>query len=294
MILNVSGRTDVVAFYSKWFIKRYRLGFVDVRNPFNNNLVNRINFKDVDAILFCTKNPWPIIKYLPEIKHPILFHVTLTGYQKDIEPNVINKSKVIEGVKQVSKIIGIENIAIRYDPIFLSQKYNLDYHIKAFKRICALLTGYVNTIIVSFMDDYKNVRKNKKVLQYREFTENDYKQIGINFSKIAALYNMKVQTCFEERNLIEYGFEKGECLSQELAYKLTGKKFKKWRARKEGKCNCVEMVDIATYNTCFHFCKYCYANYDEKKVLENIANHDDDSSLLVGKLLIGDKIKIRE
>lgn len=30
MILNVSGRTDIVAFYSDWFIKRYREGFVDV------------------------------------------------------------------------------------------------------------------------------------------------------------------------------------------------------------------------------------------------------------------------
>ena len=57
MILNVSGRTDVVAFYSKWFMNRYREGYIDVRNPFNPNLVSRINFSDVDAIFFCTKNP---------------------------------------------------------------------------------------------------------------------------------------------------------------------------------------------------------------------------------------------
>lgn len=33
MILNVSGRTDIVAFYTKWFMKRMQEGFVDVRNP---------------------------------------------------------------------------------------------------------------------------------------------------------------------------------------------------------------------------------------------------------------------
>ena len=42
MILNVSGRTDIVAFYSEWFMKRYKEGFVDVRNPFNPKMVSRI------------------------------------------------------------------------------------------------------------------------------------------------------------------------------------------------------------------------------------------------------------
>lgn len=51
---------------------------------------------------------------------------------------------------------------------------------------------------------------------------------------------MVVQTCFEDRNLTEYGFKKGECLSHELAYKLTGKTYKSWKARKERKCECVE------------------------------------------------------
>ena len=64
MILFVSGRTDIPAFYSNWFINRVKAGFVDVRNPFNQNLVSRINFSDVDAILFCTKNPVPILKYI--------------------------------------------------------------------------------------------------------------------------------------------------------------------------------------------------------------------------------------
>ena len=62
MILNVSGRCDIVAFYMEWFMNRYKEGYVDVRNPFNPNLVSRINFSDVDLILFCTKNPISNIK----------------------------------------------------------------------------------------------------------------------------------------------------------------------------------------------------------------------------------------
>lgn len=294
MILNVSGRTDIVAFYSKWFLNRLKEGYVDVRNPFNPNLVSRINFENVDLILFCTKNPIPIIDKLDDIKIPYIFHITITPYKNDIEPNLPSKSDIIEAVKKISTTIGIENVYVRYDPIFISEIYNIEYHIKAFTKLCSLLKGYVKTIIVSFIDNYQNVRKNLPYLKYRSFTEEDYKLIGENFSKIAKNNNMVVQTCFEERNLTEYGFIKGECMSKELAFKLTGKAYKKWQARKGSACNCVELVDIGMYNSCNHLCKYCYANYDESKVKININNHDVNSSLLIGHINSNDIIKPRK
>ena len=293
MILNVSGRTDIVAFYTEWFINRYKEGYVDVRNPFNPSLVSRIKFENVDLIMFCTKNPLPIIKYLKDIDKPILFHITLTPYKCDIEPYVPDKAKIIEGIKEISNIIGIDNVCVRYDPIFISDKYTVEYHIKAFSKLCSLLNGYVKKVIVSFIDNYKNVRSNKRYINDLPFTEEIYKKIGENFSKIAKENNMTVQTCFEDRNLTKYGFTKGECISAELAFKLTGKIYKPWKARKERKCNCVEMVDIGAYNTCTHLCKYCYANYDEKQVKNNIKQHDKKSSLLIGELKSNDIIKER-
>ena len=293
MILNVSGRTDIVGFYTEWFMNRYKEGFVDVRNPFNPKMVSRIKFENVDLILFCTKNPIPILDRLKEIDQPILFHVTLTPYKEDIEPNVPNKKDIIEAIKKLSEIIGKDKLTIRYDPIFLSDKYNLEYHVKAFDKVCNLLDGYVNKILVSFIDNYKNVRKNEKILNFREFTEKDYETIGRSFSNSAKKHNMIVHTCFEDRNLLEYGFAKGECLSHELAFKLTGKTYKNWTARKEQKCNCVKMVDIGVYNSCKHFCKYCYANFDERQVNNNYINHNKNSSLLIGNLNNGDIIKER-
>ena len=264
MILNVSGRTDIVAFYSKWFMNRYREGFLDVRNPFQTKLVSRIYFENVDAILFCTKNPIPILKDISEIKKPILFHITLTPYQKDIEPNVPPKGQIIEAIKKISSMIGKKYVYVRYDPIFLSEKYDINYHIKSFEHLCTLLDGFVEHIIISFLDDYKNV------------------------------HNMTIQTCCEKKNLVEYGFDKKECLSHTLAFQLTGKtNFKTWKARGNN-CKCVEMVDVGVYNTCSHFCKYCYANYDEKQVEENRKNHIDTSSLLIGELKDDDVIKIRK
>lgn len=294
MILFASGRTDIPAFYSNWFINRVKVGFVDVRNPFNQKLVSRIYFSDVDMIMFCSKNPLPMINKLDILKVPVLFHVTITPYSKDVEPNIPDKRLIIEGVKKLSLVLGIDNVVVRYDPIFLSDKYNVDYHIRAFDKLCKNLNGYVNKIIVSFMDEYKNVRSNKNILKYRAFTREDYKKIGEAFSKSAMDNGMSVQTCFEDEDLTQYGFVKGECLSHELAYILTGKKFKSSNVRKEKKCECVQMVDIGDYNSCMHMCKYCYANYDEKAVSSNFERHDDNSSLLIGSIQSDDVIKVRK
>ena len=293
MILNVSGRCDIVAFYTPWFMNRYKEGFVDVRNPFYPNLVSRINFLDVDLIVFCTKNPIPIIDHIKEIKIPIIFQVTITPYKEEIE-KIKKKKEIIQAVQKLATIFDPEYIYIRYDPIFLSPKYTLDYHLKAFSKLTTLLEGSCKHIIVSFLDIYKNVLKNKDILNYQDFKEEDYKIIGRNFSKIAASHGMTVQTCFEERNLVEYGFLKADCLSPELAFKLTGKKYPKWRARKGGNCNCCNMVDIGFYNSCLHMCKYCYANYLESEVVTNYKNHDPNSSLLIGSLKETDIIKIRK
>ena len=83
-------------------------------------------------------------------------------------------------------------------------------------------------------------------------------------------------------------------MSKELAYKLTGKKYKKWKARKNVPCECIEMVDIGVYNSCKHFCKYCYANFSEKEVNDNYNKHNPNSSLLIGELEKDDEIKIRK
>lgn len=291
MILNVSGRCDIVAFYSKWFMNRYNDGYVDVRNPFYPKLVSRIYFEDVDLIVFCTKNPLPILDDLKKVNKPIIFQVTLTPYGKDIEPNVISKGKIVNGIKELSKILGVENVYVRYDPILINDKYDVNFHIKAFKCLCEKLNGYVKHIIVSFVDDYKTVRYNMNVLKLQKIDDSILKEIGENFSKIALENGMSVQTCFEKNDLSCYGFVSSSCVSSKIAFNLTGKKFPKWKARD---CGCVQMVDIGVYNTCRHFCKYCYANYDEKKVLYNMKSHDDDSSLLVGQIEKKDVVKIRK
>ena len=293
MILMVSGRTDIINYYNEWFINRLKNGFVDVRNPINPNLVSRIFFSDVDLIVICTKNPLPIIPYLKDIKIPILMQVTLTSYKNDIEVNVINKKLIIEGIKEIRKTIGKDNIYVRYDPILLNDKYDIDYHIKAFKKLTDLLKDNINYYIISFIDIYKNVKKHLNELKLKEIKIEDKIKIVNNFSYLAHQNNSKIISCAEDDLLLNYGLDKGECISPNEVYRLTGKiDFKVQNIRKNN-CRCLSSVDIGSYNSCLNFCKYCYANFKEEDIIKNNKSHNKYSSLLIGDLKDTDIIKVR-
>ena len=95
MIVSVSRRTDIPAFYSDWFYNRLKDGYVDVINPFNAKQANRISLKkeDVECFVFWTKNPKRFMERLNELDgYNYYFQLTLNSYGKDIEPNVPCKS----------------------------------------------------------------------------------------------------------------------------------------------------------------------------------------------------------
>lgn len=47
-------------------------------------------------------------------------------------------------------------------------------------------------------------------------------------------------------------------------------------------CGCMISKDIGMYNTCRHFCVYCYANTSKEAVLRNKDKHDDESESIIG------------
>lgn len=297
MILFVSGRCDIPAFYSDWFFNRLHEGYVDVRNPYNEHQISRIildgNF--IDCILFCTKDPSPMLDRLDEISFPFLFHVTLTGYHKDIEPGIPDKRKIIQAVKQLSEKIGKERVIIRYDPILLSPRYQPVYHEKAFASLCEQLQGYVDTYIISFIDLYKNTRKNAARIRLREMTESQMTEIGKRIGQVASRYQVHVQTCAEQIDLHAYGITKGLCIGRDDLKRRLGQDIRLPIGKGvRDTCGCLPTVDIGDYNACAHYCAYCYANYDEKRIRENMRKHDPKSSVLIGHIHAEDHIAIRK
>ena len=293
MILSVSERCDIVAFYMEWFCNRLQAGFLDVRNPFYPKQVSRIilDKEHIEAIVFCTKNPEPLYRRIKEIPYPFILHVTITPYLNDIEPFVPDKKKTIAIVKKISQEIGKDRVIIRYDPSFISPKYNIDYHKKMFTRVCEEINGYASRIIISFVDLKRNTLKNRKILNMEPLTREKVDTLASFMGKVAAKNHLVISTCAENLSLEKFGFQNIPCTPEVSIQRLLNNQ-KKYRQNKTREnCSCIDMVDIGSYNTCPHFCRYCYANYEEKQVLSNEKQHDPTSSLLIGHLNTDDIVK---
>ena len=294
MILNTGSRTDIPAFYSEWFRNRIRDGFVLVRNPYYPELVlrYRIDPSVVDLIAFCTKNPAPMLPEMDMLKaFRQLWYVTITPYGKEIEPGVPDKSEVLNTFCALSDRIGSRHIIWRYDPIFLNDTYSIPFHIQAFEEMCARLSGYTQRIVISFIDLYEKTKRNFP--EVREVSSADRLVIGKAFSGIARRYGMRVHTCLEGTDMAQFGIDTGGCMTKRVLEEVLGEELLvpsgTTPARKG--CSCLLGADIGAYNTCRHFCKYCYANYNRDLVIKNSADHDPASPFLIGHEMPGDQIK---
>lgn len=295
MIINTGQRTDIPAFYSKWFMNRIREGYVLVRNPYYPSLVTKflLNPDVVDVIGFCTKNPRPMFKYLDELK-PFgqFWYISITGFDKDIEPNVHSIDQVIEDFKFLSDKVGKNAIALRYTPIIINEKYTLQRHIDTFEYITSKLEGYTSLAVFGFVDIYDKLKRN-----HPEIIDCDDSLkiiIAKEFLKIANKHHMELRLCSKEKWLSSYGIDVKGCMRLEdyeraIGFSLTPTK--KMEARR-GYCTCYLSNDIGSYNSCLHLCSYCYANGNSNLVLSNFKKHDEDSPFLIGNISPDDKIRL--
>lgn len=299
MIISASRRTDIPTYYSTWFLNRVRAGYVYVRNPMNTHQISKITLSPgvVDGIVFWTKNPTPMLNKLAALKdYMYYFQFTLNSYGVDIEKNIPSKNKVIvPAFQQLSDLIGSDRVIWRYDPIFLSKTYTMDYHIYYFEELAKRLSSYTKKCTISFLDFYRNTEKNIASLGIIKFSVELQEQLAKYIAQIAHSYGLQVDTCAERINLQQYGIGHARCiddrlLGQLIQYPLSVKKDKNQRLE----CGCIESLDIGAYNTCCNGCQYCYANYNEKVVEINSGKHNPDSPLLIGEVGSEDKITERK
>lgn len=297
MIVSVSRRTDIPAFYSEWFFNRLKEGYVYVLNPMNLNQVSKVELtpETVDCFVFWTKNAKPMLNRLDELReYNYYFQYTITGYKTEVEKGIYNKKEVIQTFKELSKKIGKERVIFRYDPIFFSEEYSISYHCKVFKKLCEQLDGYTEKCVISFIDLYKKTERNTQTLNILPTTIESINNISKKFSEIAQEHNISIETCSEADDLTEFGVKKGKCIDDSVVSKIIGYEVnvKKDDTQREV-CGCVKSIDIGQYNTCMHHCLYCYANFNYKQVEDNFKSHDKKYPLLIGKVREDAKITVR-
>lgn len=299
MILSASRRTDIPNYYSEWLARRFRAGFLCVRNPMNFRQVSRITLNPnvIDCIVFWTKNPAPMLPYLDEYRrYMYYFQFTLTGYGKDIEPGLPDKRRIlIPAFCELADRIGRDRVIWRYDPIFLSDHYTLDYHVKAFTRIAEALAGRTRRVVISFLDDYEKTKRNMKGINIQGLTKEKMRRLAHSFAVIAGRYGMEIQTCAEKIDLSEYGITHGACIDREYIEHLLGCRLRAGKDHgQRPECRCMESVEIGSYHTCRNGCRYCYANFSDGRLQARIRDFDVDSPILCGKMESEDRITERK
>lgn len=288
MIVSVSRRTDIPAFYSEWFYNRIADGEVLIRNPFNRKQISRVQLSrdSVDCFVFWTKNPEPMMSKLKLLNgYNYYFQFTLTSYRKDIEANLPAKRDVVEIFRRLVSSIGKERVIWRYDPILINNYYTKEYHYECFEALAAKLHGYTDKCVISFIDNYKETKRNMDKLCLKEVMDRDMLEIAGRLVQIAAKYSISIESCAEKIDLSSAGVSHGQCIDGKLITAITGKNF--LNAKKDNireACNCIKSVDIGEYNSCLHGCAYCYASYNSAVIHRNYASHNKNSKLLLGEL----------
>ncbi len=329
VIISASRSTDIPAFYAKWFFNRLAKGYCVWYNPFNQQPMY-VSFKNCKVIVFWTKNPAPIIPYLPELdKRGIhyYFQVTLNDYVKEgFEPIVPSVEERVETFKTLSNFIGKEKVIWRFDPLIITPNIGPRELLTRIWNVGNKLKGYTDKLVFSFVDvkAYRKVQNNL-VKETMLFTKEDVENAEANFAQRIEIveglkkirevwykdgWTVEMATCAEDIDLEAYGIEHNRCIDgelmkrifsddKELVYYLHTLKWperdmfgeippipqKPKNVKDTGQrkiCGCMVSKDIGMYNTCRHFCVYCYANTSKEAVLRNKDKHNDESESIIG------------
>lgn len=328
IIISASRSTDIPAFYAKWFFNRLAKGYCVWYNPFNQQMMY-ISFERCRMIVFWTKNPAPIIPYLPELdKRGIhyYFQVTLNDYVKEgFEPNVPSVDERVETFKKLSSLIGKEKVIWRFDPLIIAPNISPRELLTRIWNVGNKLKGLTDKLVFSFVDvkTYKKVQNNL-VNETTLFTKEDVENAEANHAQRIEIveglkkireawhkegWDIEMATCAEDIDLDAYGIEHNRCIDGELMKRIFADDSElvyylhtlKWpekdmfgeippipqktkNVKDTGQrkiCGCMVSKDIGMYNTCRHFCVYCYANTSKELVLKNAQRHNDYSESII-------------
>ncbi len=296
MIISVSRRTDIPAFYTSWFMNRIRAGYCTVPNPFNRKQITHVSLKpdDVDVLVFWTRNPKPILPYLNELSHMgFRYYVqyTLMNNPSEFDPKSPSIESAITTFQELAQSITPEKVIWRYDPIVFSPKTDAHFHEHTYRQIAAELKGSTSRSVISIVDIYRKAKKRVGALarQGMEITPHNnppnpwFDELMRTFVSIAHEHEMEIVSCAEEVDLQPYGIRPGKCIDDEYIKNVfdidvTHKKDKSQRQE----CGCVISRDIGMYDTCVYGCQYCYATSSFERAKKNREQHDPESPSLIG------------
>jgi DNA repair photolyase len=292
VVISASRRTDIPAFYADWFMNRVREGWCSVPNPFNSNQISEISLRpdDVEAIVFWSKNPQPILGHLDELDQRgflYYFLITLNDYPAIIEPGVPKLPARVASFKQLAEKLGSERVVWRYDPIIISTATPYSYQAERFGDLCRVLAGSTRRVIISLVDYYRKTERRLSEIETNELrfdrdaaARPETRELLSEMSRVAGDHGIEIQSCAQSEDFSDVGVPAGSCIDGELIRRL-GREVRQTKAKgQRDACRCIESRDIGINDTCIHGCRYCYATRNHDVASRRHAEHKPEGAAL--------------
>lgn len=291
VIISASRATDIPAFYADWFFSRLRTGYSGWVNPFSGKK-SYISYDRARLIVFWSKNPEPLLSYLPELRTRGInsfIQFTLNDYAVDgLEPGVPPLEQRIDTFRRLVDALGFGRVVWRFDPLVLTGRIDVPYLLEKLSAVGDRLQGYTEKLVFSFADiaAYRGVaaRMREQGIASREFGEAEMLLFARELNALNRKWGFEIATCGEKIDLSSFGIEHSRCIDDRLMIKYFSEDealmgFLGWPGKYPGGslfpqqdcslnkdkgqralCGCVASKDIGAYGTCAHGCVYCYAN----------------------------------
>lgn len=283
LIVSASRATDIPAFYSDWFFKRLQIGYVRWKNPFNGQDLY-VSFTKTRFIVFWSKNPEPLIPYLPILRDKGIgcyFQFTLNDYSREkYEPNIPRVERRVDTFKKLVDTLGFGTVVWRFDPLILTDKVDESMLIEKISNLAQNLKGYTEKLVFSFADisTYVKVARNlsNQGVHYREWTEDSMRWFAQQLKDLDL--GLQLSTCAEKIDLSDFRINHNRCIDPDLICRISPELFREIGELKNDKgqrklCGCISSKDIGVYNTCPHGCIYCYANSSGELAMKKFNQH---------------------
>ena len=289
MIISASYRTDIPAFYGKWFMERLRAGYCKIVRPYSR-CMERVSLarKDVCGFVFWGRNLAPFRKHLREIKErgfPFVILYGINGYPRSLEPFVPKPEKSAGMLRELSNEHGPRVCVWRYDPIVITSLTPSDFHLRNFDTLASALAGSTDEVVISFLHPYKKTVRNmdktasEAGFTWRDPTLEEKRTLASQLVEIARSHGLQLSVC-AQREYIVPGAADAKCIDAVRLGDVAGEPIRASKSGHRKKCGCFASTDIGEYNTCPYGCAYCYAVDNHSAAKRRFSQHDPNSDFL--------------
>lgn len=279
MIISASRRTDLAAYYPEWLAGRIDAGYCQVRNPFDARRSSRVSLApdEVDFMVLWTRDPRPMIPKMGELDGRGIrsyVQMTINAYPAGLEPGAPGLDESIRAFRELSGAIGSRRVLWRYDPVFVAEGLDADFHRRGFGRIASALEGWTERATLSLLDEYSGTASRLARAGFPGpvfgggpvgalSPPDPYPELLADLAAMARSKGIAPLACAEPYDLSPLGIEAGACIDASLAASLWGPAVGETAVKDSGQrraCRCARSVDIGAYGTCPRGCAYCYAS----------------------------------